>query len=242
MKYQKHENNISNKKLYKIMDGKYLYVIFTYNSKERRLVYTDTCSTLELAKKKLNKYAMEKVPAVKAIRGLGSKYNAIYLLENAEGDVVPVRTLFRATEEINKIYQGQYKIKVKKANQEVDCGYIGFAYNSKTNSVVCTRLYDDTADVKNHITKRHGVEKSTVQVLDVIKVKSGFRFISSKYANCTRLKHVKNALMEDKRTSLKELLENELNTYNTKEAVEKILNNLSHEELINLLSEIKEER
>ena len=42
--------------------------------------------------------------------------------------------------------------------------------------------------------------------------------------------------------SLKELLENELNTYNTKEAVEKILNNLSHEELINLLSEIKEEK
>ena len=79
MNYNKKETNMLNKRLNKMMEGDFLYVIFAYDSATKRLVYANTCSTLDRVKAKLNKYSMQKIPAVKAIRGLGSKYNAIYV-------------------------------------------------------------------------------------------------------------------------------------------------------------------
>lgn len=241
MKHEARETNMLNRRLNKVMEGRYLYVIFTYDSKQKRLVYTDTCSTLELAKKKLNKYAIERIPAVKAIRSLGSKYNAVYLLEH-NGDVTPVYTLYRATEKINEIYKAEYKTKVRKGDKEVDSGYIGFAYNSKTDSYICTRLYDDSLNVKKHISKRYGVDRKSIEILDVIKIRRGFRFIDKKYADFTKLKEVKKALLDNQKLSTKELLQNELDSGNSKEIVEKILSNLTEEEMVNLLSKIKEEK
>ena len=241
MNYKSKETNMLNRRLNKVMEGKYLYVIFTYDKESKRLVYTDTCSNLELTKKKLNKYAVEKIPAVKAIRSLGSKYNALYLIEY-NGNVMPVYTLYRATEKINEIYKNEYKTKVRKTDKEVDCGYIAFAYNEKTNSIVCTRLYDDTYDVKKYINKRYGVDKKSIEIINAIKLKVGYKFIDKRYDEYNKIKQVKKALMDDRTTTAKELLQNEIDSGNAKELAEKILSSLTEEEMLDLFIKIKEEK
>ena len=242
MKYTKKETNMLNRRLNKMMEGDFLYVIFAYDSATKRLVYANTCSTLDKVKTKLNKYSMQKIPAVKAIRSKGSKYNAAYLIEH-NGNVIPVYTLYRATETINRLYKTEYKTKVRKADKEVDCGYMGFAYNDKTDSYVCTRLYDDSLEVKSHISKRHGVDKSSLEVLDVIKVKSGFKFIDKRFDNCSRIKQVKASLLESNKETVEDLLQNKFDSKNTKEALEDILSNLTEEQMVKVLADaIKESK
>lgn len=241
MKYSKKEEAMLSRRLDKIMKDDYTYVVFAYDPKTKRFTYKDTCSTLDIAKKKLNKYANLRVPAIKVVRSRGSKYNAVYLLEH-NSNVIPVYTLYRATEAINALYKTEYHTKTRKADKEVDCGYMGFAYNNKTGSYVCTRLYDDSSDVKNHINKRHGVDKTSLEILDVIRIKAGFKFINKKFDNCNRIKQVKAAMLEDAKATAEEIIQAKLDVKSSKEVMEEEIANYTEEEVAKVLSDLRKNR
>lgn len=134
------------------------------------------------------------------LKSKGNKYKATYL-SDFKHTICLSQGLNRALEA--NIVQLRNKLNPRK-NQRTDyslemTGYMGFGFNQAQSVYVCTRLYETKAEAHHYITKRYGVDKDSVEILEVSRLADGsFRFSKTAYEQMKRIKNVKLSKLVEK--------------------------------------------
>ena len=134
------------------------------------------------------------------LKSKGNRYKAAYLSDF--GGTICLSQGINRTLEIN-IKQLRDKLSPRK-NARKDyslekSGFMGFGYNQSNSVFVCTRLYDTKEEASEYINKRYGVDKDTIEILDVSRKADGsFSFSKAAYDKMRRIKYVKLSKLIDK--------------------------------------------
>lgn len=141
--------------------------------------------------KELNKEGIQTIQVIK--EKTGNQYNGVFLFMDEKGNVQYEIGLDGTLRELNKSYKDKMHLRKQRTHKE-EVGYIAFALNSKSNKVVCTRLYEDEEQALMFIQRRKNISHNTIRVFKVVRYYNGFKFKHQDLDDCRRIKDAKAKL------------------------------------------------